>query len=281
MWKVTWRSLFPAAALLLSVAAASQAQAAAGGEKLFGTWVDPTGGLYYAKLEISSDTKMVRYMKGHLDEPYSEARYSIDKSWTDADGNTCYQCSVRWSWVPFSEARVYSKVFCLFGVDATGSALKVNNSPKAPPGDFTSGVISTYAREEDKAVTAIKQLWVNYAAYVETGDSVAWLSQYDPQGIQMRPDNPARGRPELDAFVGTSWKARMEGFDTKMSITPLEIVVTGPWAYSRGTYTQDLTSKGSGKLTHVDGKFLTILKQQTDGSWKIFRDCFNSNVPPK
>jgi len=137
------------------------------------------------------------------------------------------------------------------------------------------------AQSTDQSVAAIKQLWVNYAAYVESGDAAAWLSQYDPTGIQMRPDNPARGRPELDAFVVSSWKARMDAFDTRMSITPLEVVVTGPWAFSRGVYTQDLTAKSSGKVTHVDGKFLTVLKQQDDGSWKIFRDCFNSNVPQK
>ena len=141
--------------------------------------------------------------------------------------------------------------------------------------------VAASAQSNDQAVTAIRQLWVNYAAYVEAGDSAAWLSQYDAAGIQMRPDNPARGRPELDAFVAASWKARMDAFDTRMSITPLETVITGPWAYSRGVYTQDLTAKATGKVTHVDGKFLTILKQQDDGSWKIFRDCFNSNVPPK
>ncbi len=133
---------------------------------------------------------------------------------------------------------------------------------------------------QSAAEAAIRQAWVNYSAYVESGDSAAWLSQYDSQGIQMRPDNPARGRPELDAFVVKSWKARMDAFDTRMSITPLEIVVAGDWAYSRGTFTQDLTSKKSKAVAHVDGKFLTIFKKQSDGSWKIFRDCFNSNVPP-
>ncbi|MGA2764554.1 MAG: hypothetical protein ABSG17_14440 [Spirochaetia bacterium] len=133
----------------------------------------------------------------------------------------------------------------------------------------------------DAAVAAIRQVWVNYASFVETGDSAGWLSQYDAEGIQMRPESPARGRPELDAFVLKSWKSRMDAFDTRMSITPLEIVVTGPWAFSRGVYTQDLIAKDTEKTVHVDGKFLTILRQQNDGSWKIYRDCFNSNVPPK
>ena len=146
---------------------------------------------------------------------------------------------------------------------------------------LAAGSASVPAQSNDKAVAAIRQLWINYAAFVETGDSAAWLAQYDAEGIQMRPDNPARGRPELDAFVASSWKARMDAFDTKMTVTPLEIVITGPWAYSRGVYTQDLKARTTGKVTHVDGKFLTILKQQDDGSWKIFRDCFNSNMPPK
>ena len=146
---------------------------------------------------------------------------------------------------------------------------------------LAAGSLAVSAQSTDEAIAAIKQIWTNYANYVEMGDAASWLSQYDADGIQMRPDNPARGRPDLDSFVYTSWKARMDSFDTKMSITPLEIVVAGAWAYSRGVYTQDLKAKTTGKVAHVDGKFLTILKQQDDGSWKIFRDCFNSNVPPK
>jgi uncharacterized protein (TIGR02246 family) len=136
------------------------------------------------------------------------------------------------------------------------------------------------ADSNDAAVAAIRQVWVNYSACVESGDTAGWLAQYDAEGIQMRPDNPARGRPELDAFVAKSWKARMDAFDTKMSVTPLEITVAGPWAYSRGVYTQDMTAKATKQATHFEGKFLTIFKQQSDGSWKIYRDCFNSNLPP-
>ena len=139
---------------------------------------------------------------------------------------------------------------------------------------------AAYADPADADVAAIKQLWANYSAYVESGDAAAWLAQYDAQGIQMRPDAPARARPELDAFVVSSWKARMAAFDTKMVVNPMEVVVVGPWAFSRGVYTQDMTAKDTRKVTHVDGKFLTILRQQIDGSWKIYRDCFNSNVPP-
>ena len=143
------------------------------------------------------------------------------------------------------------------------------------------GLVAPLLAQGDPDTAAIRQIWVNYAACVEKGDGQSWLSQYDAQGLQMRPDAASRTKAELDAQVPGAFKARVEANETKMAITPLEIVVTGPWAYSRGTYTQDLVPRTSGPAVHVDGKFLTILRKQPDGSWKIFRDCFNSNVPPK
>lgn len=141
-----------------------------------------------------------------------------------------------------------------------------------------AGLPSAQSAETDS--TAIKQIWSNYAGFVENGDAVGWLSQWDVEGIQLRPDAPARTKKELDAQVPAAFKARLDANDAKMTINPLEIVINGSWAYSRGTYTQDLTSRSGGKKVHVDGKFLTIFKRQADGAWKIYRDCFNSNVPP-
>ena len=156
--------------------------------------------------------------------------------------------------------RCFWSVFCLVMVGCAGLA---------------------YAQSTETDEAAIRQIWSNYAAFVEKGDPAGWLSQYDAEGIQLRPDAPARTKQDLDAQVPAAFKARFDANETKMAITPLEIVVTGPWGYSRGTYTQDLTARSTGKTIHVDGKFLTIFKKQIDGSWKIYRDCFNSNVPPK
>ena len=36
-----------------------------------------------------------------------------------------------------------------------------------------------------------------------------------------------------------------------------------------------------GRVWFVDGKYLTIFKRQPDGSWKAYRDCFNSNNSPR
>jgi|WetSurMetagenome_2_1015567.scaffolds.fasta_scaffold922100_1 ketosteroid isomerase-like protein len=142
-----------------------------------------------------------------------------------------------------------------------------------------AGLAGAQSVEADSA--AIRQIWENYAAFVEKGDSAGWLSQWDAEGIQLRADASARTKNELDAQVPAQFKARFDANDTKMAINPVEIVVNGPWAFSRGSYTQDLTARSNGKTIHVDGKFLTVFKRQMDGSWKLYRDCFNSNVPPK
>jgi ketosteroid isomerase-like protein len=36
-----------------------------------------------------------------------------------------------------------------------------------------------------------------------------------------------------------------------------------------------------GRPISIDGKYMTILERQADGSWKIHRDIFNSNTAPR
>jgi ketosteroid isomerase-like protein len=105
-------------------------------------------------------------------------------------------------------------------------------------------------------------------------DPARWLALWDENGVQLPPGAPARGKAVLDGIVP---KGFVPGSVELMNIYPEEIVVAGDWAYSRGTYDSARTVEGK-KMT-VDGKFLTIFRRQADGSWKIFRDCFNSNVP--
>lgn len=70
------------------------------------------------------------------------------------------------------------------------------------------------------------------------------------------------------------------GYQMRMKISPQEIVVIGDYAYSSGGYIFDFSERGSGAWTQVDGKFLTIMRRQDDGSWELWRDCFNYD-PPK
>ena len=72
-----------------------------------------------------------------------------------------------------------------------------------------------------------------------------------------------------------------ELFDSTIDIKKEEVQLSDDWAFKRGTYTMSYKLKSGGETAFADGKFLTINKQQKDGSWKIYCDCFNSNVPPE
>lgn len=126
-------------------------------------------------------------------------------------------------------------------------------------------------------VAAINDIWTRYAGSISSGDLDSWISLWADNGIQMAPDAPAViGKEQIRA----KYESIFPQFIFKMAITNEEVRVGGDWAFSRGTYTASITPKAGGETAEIDGKYLTILERQTDGSWKIVRDCFNSSVPP-
>jgi uncharacterized protein (TIGR02246 family) len=146
-------------------------------------------------------------------------------------------------------------------------------------GALLSSCATTGSQGTEADVAAIRQIWANYVAAAEKGDAAAWLALWDAGGIQMPPGAAARPRPQLDTVIPAAFKARVDANTMKMVIDAQEITIADGWAYSRGVYTQDLTNRATSAVTHVDGKFMTIFKRQADGTWRIYRDCFNSNVP--
>jgi len=127
-------------------------------------------------------------------------------------------------------------------------------------------------------VAAINKIWELYTEGVNRGDVDLWISLWDEKGIQMPPDTPANvGRAQIRSVVA----GRFAQLNIQIAITNEETWVAGNFAISRGTFTRSVTPKAGGNTAFFDGKSLTVLRKQADGSWKIFRDIFNSNVPPK
>ena len=58
-----------------------------------------------------------------------------------------------------------------------------------------------------------------------------------------------------------------------------EVEGAGDLAYARGTYEMDVAVPGAPAPVHDKGKFIEIWKKQSDGSWKVTRDIFNSDLP--
>ena len=64
-----------------------------------------------------------------------------------------------------------------------------------------------------------------------------------------------------------------------MDIHVDEVLLDGDLAIARGMYTVMLEPRDGSDPILVDGKYTTTFQRQADGSWKIYRDIFNSNTP--
>ena len=128
-------------------------------------------------------------------------------------------------------------------------------------------------------ITAVKEILKNYAKGCNTGDFEFWISLWADDGVQMPPDTPTRvGKKQIREEM----KPIFDQFNLKIEIDLAEAKVHGDYGLTRCAYTLDITPKAGGETIHAmpDGKALTLYERQSDGSWMIVYDCFNSNVSP-
>jgi len=124
---------------------------------------------------------------------------------------------------------------------------------------------------------AVLDVWVTYSATVNAGDVDGWIALWDDDGVRMAPNAPAaRGKQAIrESVSGVFLSVDFEEF----TINNEEVQVSGDFGFARGNYSF-VTVMAEGDPVPFEGKYLTIFKRQPDGSWKAYRDCFNSNTPP-
>ena len=126
---------------------------------------------------------------------------------------------------------------------------------------------------------AIKDVLRRYGALCNEGDFESWIALWDGEGRQMPPDAPSR--VGVDA-IREAMEPAFENMDLEFDLVSIdEAAVFGDLGLTRCTYSLRATPKEGGDTIGVmpDGKALTLYERQSDGSWKIVYDCFNSNVP--
>lgn len=126
---------------------------------------------------------------------------------------------------------------------------------------------------------AVGEIFKTYSSANMKADADAWIGLWDENGIKMGPNSPATfGKKSID---NRKRKTIEEKTLVSQIINVEETQVFGNMGFGRGTYTAIVKPKAGGATVNLDGKFLTIFKKQADGSWKIYRDCYNFNMPPK
>ena len=98
-----------------------------------------------------------------------------------------------------------------------------------------------------------------------------------PDGAIYAPNAPAA--QGLDA-VKKMTADMLKLSDVKLTWTPtlVEAAKSGDLGFSSGTYEFSFKDP-SGKTIDDKGKYVTVWKKQADGSWKVVRDIFNSDLP--
>ncbi len=124
---------------------------------------------------------------------------------------------------------------------------------------------------------AAKQVLATYLQSVSQGDLATWISLWDEEGIQLPPGSPMRvGRAAIEQALARDFASFVYYDSAYGSISTL---VDHDYGFAWGTAVYKCRARASGQVRHIDMKFETIFRRQADGSWKIYRDCFNSNVP--
>jgi uncharacterized protein (TIGR02246 family) len=142
---------------------------------------------------------------------------------------------------------------------------------------FVVGCAHTAPLPAPDARPAVDAIFAKYSASLGAGDADAWSTLWTDDGVQLAPDAP----PVVGkAAIREKLRDLLAHFRFDMRIRTEEVHTAGDWAFARGMYAATLTPKAGGAAIPIDGKFLTILLRQADGSWRIYRDIFNSNTPP-
>ena len=133
--------------------------------------------------------------------------------------------------------------------------------------------------DNESDIVAVKDMLNQYAKGCNTGDFDFWMSLWADDGVQMPPDAPAVVGKEQ---IRENMKPVFDQFNYKVGIDILEAKVHGDLGLTRCNGTVAVTPKAGGETIHSlpDAKALTLYERQSDASWKIVYDCFNSNVSP-
>jgi len=160
-------------------------------------------------------------------------------------------------------------LFLLAGIGAS-SACRPGDRAKGGRGDEKPGALS----ETDKA--AIRAADSAFAAAANAGDADAVAEVYANDASLLAPNlPPQKGKDAIRGF----WGGFLDAYTVKFDLTSDTIEGRGDLAYSVGRYRFSAVPKAKGVPGVADeGKFVEILKKESDGTWKYIVDMYSSNL---
>lgn len=133
------------------------------------------------------------------------------------------------------------------------------------------------SRSTEADLEAIKRVNVDLIEAFNAGDVSAAVSLVMDDAVDLPPHRPAViDKEAIREFL----QSDIDQFTMHFADEIVEVEVAGDLAIIWTNYTVTLTPKDDGEPFESNGKWLKVLKRQSDGSWKFFRNIWNSDNPP-
>ena len=145
--------------------------------------------------------------------------------------------------------------------------------------DTTSPATATLAGAPATDAAAVRQAIEaqnsRFSAAAAKADTATIAGLYTDDAIVMGPNGPAlHGHDAIAKGFASMSAMKLTG----LKLQTQDVIVAGDYAIETGAY--DLTAAPpKAKPVHDVGKYIVVWKKQTDGSYKLLRDIYNSDEP--
>jgi ketosteroid isomerase-like protein len=113
-------------------------------------------------------------------------------------------------------------------------------------------------------------------AAANAGNVDALVAVYANDAVLLPPNAPAQRGPDA---IRTFWGGLLKAYTLKFELGSDLVEGRGDLAYNVGHYRFTAVPKDKANPGMADeGKFVEILRKQSDGSWKYAVDMYNSNL---
>ncbi len=135
----------------------------------------------------------------------------------------------------------------------------------------------TVSAGDTKIEQALRDLDIQWSKDAGAKDVDKTVSYYAESAVVMPPNAPSATTKEA---IRSAWKEMLTtpGAAISWKATRVEVAKSGDLAYVSGTYEETMTD-ATGKPVKDHGKYVEIFKKQTDGTWKVVADIWNSDLP--
>jgi len=125
---------------------------------------------------------------------------------------------------------------------------------------------------EGPDVEAVREWFGEYTAAIDAGVLDRWASFVAEEAVILPPDEPPIiGMEE----IRPRYAAVFDAYSFQFEGEGQEITVAGRLAVLRASIEETLTPKAGGEPIQLRGAWLMVLREQADGSWKLWRNMWS------